>query len=100
VPAAGGKPEEVIPPKGAPLMFAGIQVVRQGVYYLEFTFAERGVALAFWDAATRKSRHQFQLTNADFGPRLGFSVSPDGASALYPRLDQSRTELMVVENFR
>lgn len=100
MPAAGGKPEEAVAPSGHPLIFAGMQTARQGVYYLEFTFAERGVGVAFWDAATRKSRQVFHLTNADFGPRLGFSVSPDGASVLYPRVDQSRTELMVVENFR
>ena len=97
VPADGGKEEEVFIPEHD-IFSSSMQAAGSGLYYTEMDRARRGVTLAFYDFASGKSRPVLRTKGYDLGG--GFSVSPDGASVLYSKVDNSETHLVLVENFR
>ena len=100
VPVEGGVEEQAIIPEHDMTWATAIQPAKMGVYYQEFARNERGLVVSFFDFATRKNEVVFRMKNADFGRDTSFSVSPDGKYILYPRVDQSQTNLMLVENFK
>ncbi|SPE32776.1 Peptidase S9B, dipeptidylpeptidase IV domain protein [Candidatus Sulfopaludibacter sp. SbA6] len=100
VPVEGGEAEEAIIPEHDLLWSTTLQISRKGAYYAEFQRSMRSWVISFYDFATKRSSTVFELKNADFGQGHLFSVSPDGKYILFPRVDQSQTDLMLVENFR
>jgi Tol biopolymer transport system component len=99
VPAEGGAEEEAIVPEHD-MLWVVIEPTKKGVYYLEFARGARTMEVSFYDFATRRNEVAFRMKDADFFQAMSFSVSPDGKYILYPRVDQSQTNLMLVENFR
>ncbi|MGD0498517.1 MAG: hypothetical protein ABSC23_08770 [Bryobacteraceae bacterium] len=97
IPVGGGAEEEIIQPTRG-VIWAGPYMTRKGIYYFE---AGRGGrlsgAVSFYDFATGKTAAAFEVDRADFSAA---AVSPDGKYMLYPRVDQSDTNLMLVEGFR
>lgn len=70
-------------------------VLDSGIYYIERTAAES--RLQYFDLATRKTTTiAGDLGNVD----VGLTVSPDGRTILFSRVDSSVNDLMLVENFR
>ena len=99
IPAEGGAEQEAIIPEHD-LLSVVIQPTQKGVYYLEFARSARAMLVSFYDFTTRRNEVAFRMKDADFFQAMSFSVSSDGKYILYPRVDQSQTNLMLVGNFR
>jgi Tol biopolymer transport system component len=99
VPAEGGAEEQIVIPEHD-LLWVVIQPTKKGIYYLEFVRGARAMQVSFYDFAARANKVAFRMKDADFFQATSFSISPDGKYILYPRVDQSQTNLMLVENFR
>jgi hypothetical protein len=98
VPAEGGEPEEFMVPE-QDMLWTSIQPAKKGIYYMVWERSTRGTAVVYYDYATKKSTPLTRSAGFDRGG-AAFSVSPDGKYILYPKVDRSQTNLMLVESFK
>jgi hypothetical protein len=91
----------------------GAKLTAKGAYYVEWTrggdmrrrgrggmmpsFNSAPVTVSFYDFATKKSTTAFETEVMDFS---GVALSPDGKYIIYPKVDQSETNLMLVDGFK
>jgi Tol biopolymer transport system component len=103
VPASGGEPVKVVDG----VVLGNYVVIEKGIYYIDRPSGKGGAhyfdrpsgetRLQFFDFATRRSTTVARnLGEVD----LSLTASSDGRLILYPRLDSSVDDLMLVENFR
>jgi hypothetical protein len=89
------------------VVLGNFEVLEGGIYYIDRPSGEGGfysidgpsgeTRLEYFDFATRRSTTVARnLGNVD----VGLTVSPDGRTILYSRVDSSIDDLMLVENFR
>jgi Tol biopolymer transport system component len=93
VPRDGGEETQVLESvvKGA---FA---LVSEGIYFIPRADSAGRYSIQFFNFVTKKIR-SFPTIERPVGQYL--SVSPDGRWILYSQIDQSESDLMLVENFR
>ena len=98
VPVSGGEETQVLESVHAP----NFSVTPQGIYFIQppdRDYPDRSYLLRFFDFASERVKTITSLpTSVAFWG--GISVSPDGRSILYTQVDQSQSDLMLVENFR
>ena len=75
------------------------EVGKRGLYYLD-TEAEPGPVIALFNPVTREVTGVADLVGASTTRHAGLSVSPDGRSIFYTRVDTAEMDLMLIENFR
>jgi dipeptidyl aminopeptidase/acylaminoacyl peptidase len=91
VPVAGGVPVKIL--EG--VVAVAFAVIDPGIYYVDRPASE--TRLQFYDFATRSAR----TVASNLGTLgAGLTVSPDGRTILYARIDSSVNDLMLVENFK
>jgi Tol biopolymer transport system component len=98
IPATGGEPEEFLVPE-QDMLWTSIQPAKKGIYFMVWERSTRGTAVVYYDYATKKSTPLTRSSGFDRGG-AAFSVSPDGKYILYPKVDRSQTNLMLVESFK
>ncbi len=98
VPVEGGAGSKVLDVLRSKAFFS---IGRDGVYFFGEPDEERSANLLVYEFATGKTRKIVTIKEAlggtPFGPN---DISPDGRTLLYTQLDESGSDLMLVENFR
>jgi hypothetical protein len=103
MPTSGGVPVKIL--EG--VVLGNFAVLERGIYYIDRPSGKEGIywvdrpsgetRLQYFDLATRRSTTVARnLGNVD----TPLTVSADGRTILYPRVDSSIDDLMLVENFR
>jgi hypothetical protein len=72
-------------------------VFERGICYVAIT-PERSAAIECRDVTSRSVKRLAVLEKEPLP--VGFSVSPDGQSILFIRVDRNESDLMMVENFK
>ena len=82
------------------LIWGSLVPRKKGLYFMEWDFGSRTASIAYVDFESRSEESLFTLKRTEFDRGASFDISPDGAYIIYPRLDQTETNLMLLEGFR
>ena len=74
-------------------------VVDEGIYFVNAESKQHPV-IEFFSFATRRVRQIFVMEKEASQWNPGFAISPDGRWILYTQVDQSDSNIMLVENFQ
>jgi Tol biopolymer transport system component/DNA-binding winged helix-turn-helix (wHTH) protein len=93
IPVSGGEESQVLPS----VDMRAFAPVNNGIYFIPEPGADGKHFIQFLNFATGKVKMVATIPRPPF---LGFSISTDERSILYAQVDESRSDLMLVENFR
>ena len=101
MPVEGGQPVRVL--SGVPRYFSWVTLGNR-IYFLDRD--EGSSQINFFDLPSHRMQ---QVTTVDLGPSTYllspapaskmFSISPDGKSIIYGRVDRLESDIMLIENF-
>jgi Tol biopolymer transport system component len=94
VPVEGGQSSKVLDGLSA---YINLAIMDSGVYFLTTLNARGRTSIQFLSFATNKISN---IATFEKPLGVGLAVSPDGKWILYSQVEQSGSELMLVENFR
>jgi len=100
IPSSGGEDEEVFATDRPAFGWLTMELTKKGLYYDEYERSSNSMVVSFYDFAEKSSKVVFRLKKFNGGRGASFSVAPDGKSILYGRVDQSQTNVMLIDNFR
>ena len=92
-PVSGGEESQVLPF----VHRRAFCFVNDGIYFIPELSPDQKSSIQFLSFATAKVKTVAPMSGF---PNEGLSVSPDGHSLLYTQVDESDSDLMLVENFR
>ena len=98
VPVGGGEEIQVL----ESVYRRNFSVTPQGIYFIQPPDTDEpgsSFLIRFFDFATGRATTIHSLPPGVF-VNVGLTVSPDSRSILYTQVDQSQSDLMLVENFR
>jgi len=98
IPVSGGEETLVLDHHGAGYWRLW-NVVREGIYFVTANVPSQPL-IEFFNFATGKVTQVAALNKPISRSHPGLAVSPDGRSLLFVQLDQSASDIMLVENFR
>ena len=98
VPVEGGE-ETLVLDRLQPGLWGYWAVVEEGIYFLNAEAKPR-FAIEFYRFATRRATRVFVPEKEPLFGDPGMAVSPDGRWILYAQMDQTQSDIMLVENFR
>lgn len=99
VAAAGGDEEELYQPE-MNLFWGSLAPGRNGVYFLEWERRGRAIQVTYYDAGAKKATAVLKLERPDMERGVSFDITPDGKTVLYSKVDQTETNLMLLDGFR
>jgi Tol biopolymer transport system component len=94
VPVDGGEEFEIFDSLS---FFANMALVPDGIYFIPTRRASKGFSVQFFDFVTGKIK---TIITSEKTEGVGLTVSPDARWILYSQVDQTGSDLMLVENFR
>jgi Tol biopolymer transport system component len=96
MPLHGGQETRLFDQPFVPFSWWDWGLTEKGIYFINFQ-SRPSVTVAFFEFATNKIFPIWTLTNH---PYVGLSVSADGKSILYAQNEYSKSDIMLLRNFR
>jgi len=96
MPLHGGPETRLFDQPYVPFSWWDWGLTEKGIYFIDFQ-GRPNASVAFFEFATNKIFHIWTLTDQPF---VGLSVSADGKSIVYAQDEYSRSNIMLVRNFR
>jgi hypothetical protein len=96
MPLPGGQESRLFDQPFVPFSWWDWGLTEKGIYFINFQ-SRPSATVSFFEFATNKIFPIWTLTNRPF---VGMSISADGKSILYAQNEYSKSDIMLVRNFR